>query len=102
MLTRNDAYHRARLASDKVLNDAYRAADQLSAEAITDAHAKLHQARFSAEAKALRNAVYSAEADARAAAYRMAEIKPESVTDFPRNTQSGQFRSSADGRALDI
>ena len=46
MLTRKDACHRARLASEKILDDAYRAADQLSADAITDADAKLRQARY--------------------------------------------------------
>jgi hypothetical protein len=29
MLTREEAYHRARLASEKIRDDAYRAADQL-------------------------------------------------------------------------
>jgi hypothetical protein len=51
-LTRNEAYHRALLASEELRDDAYQAADQLSADAITDADAKLHQARFSAEARA--------------------------------------------------
>ena len=46
MLARNEAYHRARLASEKILDDAYRATDQLSADAITDADAKLRQARY--------------------------------------------------------
>ena len=46
-LTRNKAYHRALLASEELRDDAYQAAD-----AITDADAKLHQARFSAEARA--------------------------------------------------
>src|SRR5262249_49092251 len=64
MPTPNDAYHWARLASEKIRDDAYRAADQLSADAITDADAKLHQARFSAEARALRDATYSVAGDA--------------------------------------
>ena len=66
MLARNEAYHRARLASEKILDDAYRATDQLSAEAITDADAKLHSALFSAQAKAVRDATYAAAGDARA------------------------------------
>ena len=41
MSTRNEADHRARLASEKIPDDAYRAADQLSVDAITDAAAKL-------------------------------------------------------------
>jgi hypothetical protein len=53
--------------------DAHRAADQLSADAITDADAKLRQARFGAEARAARDATYSAAGDARAAAYAEAE-----------------------------
>jgi hypothetical protein len=56
MLTRNEAYYRARSASEKIRDDAYRAADQLSAGAITDADARLPQARFSAEARAARDA----------------------------------------------
>ena len=40
------------MASEELRDDAYQAADQLSADAITDADAKLHQARFSAEARA--------------------------------------------------
>jgi hypothetical protein len=44
--------------------DAYWAADQLSADAITDADAKLRQARFSAEARAARDATYAAAGDA--------------------------------------
>ena len=73
MPTRNDAYRRACLASEKIRDDAYRAADQLSADAITDADAKLRQARFSAEARAARDATYCASGDARAAAYAEAE-----------------------------
>jgi hypothetical protein len=73
MLARNEAYHRARLASEKILDDAYRATDQLSAEAITDADAKLHSALFSAQAKAVRDATYAAAGDARAAAHAEAE-----------------------------
>jgi hypothetical protein len=53
--------------------DAHRAADQLSADAITDADVKLRQARFGAEARAARDATYSAAGDARAAAYAEAE-----------------------------
>ena len=41
MLTRNEAYHRARLVSEKILDDAYRAADQLVVDATTDADVKL-------------------------------------------------------------
>jgi len=44
MSTRNEAYHRARLAREKIRGDAYRAADQLSVDATTDADAKLRQA----------------------------------------------------------
>ena len=58
------------MASEKIRDDAYRAADQLSADAITDADAKLRQARFSDEAKAVRDAHYSAAADVRAVGYR--------------------------------
>jgi len=72
-LARNDAFHQARVASEKIRDDTYRAADQLSAHARTDADAKLRQARFSAEAKAVRDAAYSAAADARVAAYAEAE-----------------------------
>ena len=68
MLTRNEAYLRARVASEQILADTLQAADQLSADAKTDADAKLRQARFSAEARADRDAAYSAAADARAAA----------------------------------
>jgi hypothetical protein len=73
MFTRNDAYHRARLASEKIREDAYRAADQLSAEAATDADVKLRKAGLSVDAKALRDATYSAAGDAPAAAYAEAE-----------------------------
>ena len=73
MVTRNEAYQRARLASEKIREDAYRAADQLSADAVTVAAAKLRQARFSVEARAARDATYSAAGDARAAAYAEAE-----------------------------
>ena len=72
-MARNDAFHQARVASEKIRDDTYRAADQLSAHARTDADAKLRQARFSAEAKAVRDAAYSAAADARVAAYAEAE-----------------------------
>jgi hypothetical protein len=51
MLTRNETYHRACLASEKICDDAYRAANQLSAEAITSADAKLRQTHFSTEAQ---------------------------------------------------
>jgi hypothetical protein len=54
--------------------DAYRAADQLAVDAITDADAGLRQARFTAEAKTVRDAAYSAAADARTAAYAEAEL----------------------------
>ena len=47
MSTRDEAYHRARLASEAIREDAYRAADQLVVDATTDADAKLRQARFS-------------------------------------------------------
>ena len=46
--------------------DAYWAADQLSADAIADADAKLRQAHFGAEARALRDATYGAASDKRA------------------------------------
>ena len=46
MLTRNEAYLRARVASEQILADTLQAADQLSADAITDADAKLRQARY--------------------------------------------------------
>ena len=53
--------------------DAYWAADQLSADAITDADAKLRQARFSAETKAARAATYGAASDKRAETVAEAE-----------------------------
>jgi hypothetical protein len=60
------------LASEKIREGAY--ADQLSADAITDADARLRQARFSAEARAARDATYSAAAsDARAGLVAEAE-----------------------------
>jgi hypothetical protein len=61
------------LASEKIRDDAYRAADQLVVDATADADAKLRQARFSVEARAVRDAAYAATADARAAAYAEAE-----------------------------
>ena len=63
MLARNEAYHRSRLASEKILDDAYRAADQLSADATTDADAKLRKAGFSAEARAAALAPHLAKPD---------------------------------------
>ena len=47
--------------------------DQLSADAMTDADAKLRNARFSVEARAARDATYAAAGDARTAAYAKAE-----------------------------
>src|SRR6516162_11066246 len=73
MSTRNEADHRARLASEKIPDDAYRAADQLVVDVASDADAKLRKAGFSAEAGAARDATYSAAGDARAAAYAEAE-----------------------------
>ena len=61
------------MASEEHRDDAYQAADQLSADAITDADARLRQARFSAEARAARDATYSAARVAAAAAERDAE-----------------------------
>jgi hypothetical protein len=61
------------LASEKIRDDAYRAADQLSADAVTDADGKLRQARFSTEARTVRDATYGAAGDARDAAYAEAE-----------------------------
>ena len=48
-------------------------ADQLSADAITDADAKLRQERFSAKAKAVREATYAAASDTRAGMIAEAE-----------------------------
>jgi len=73
MSTRNEADHRARLASEKIPDDAYRAADQLVVDVASDADAKLRKAGFSAEAGAARDATYSAAGDARAAAFAEAE-----------------------------
>jgi len=53
--------------------DAYLAADQLSADAIADADAKLRQAHFGAEARALRDATYGAASDKRAETVAEAE-----------------------------
>ena len=61
------------MASEKIREDAYRAADQLVVNAIADADAKLHRARFSAEAKAVRDATYSISGDARAGMVAEAE-----------------------------
>jgi len=63
------------LASEKILGDAYRAADQLVVDATTDADAKLRQARFSAEARAPRDATYSAAGDARKFAGPLGELR---------------------------
>ena len=41
MSTRDEAYHRARLASETIRDDAYRAADQLVADAQTPSYARL-------------------------------------------------------------
>jgi hypothetical protein len=73
MLTREEAYHRARQASEKLRDNVYKAANQLSADAITDADAKLRGASFNTEAKAARDAAYAAASDARAGAYAEAE-----------------------------
>jgi hypothetical protein len=54
-----EAYHWARVASNQILADAYQAADQRFGAAITGADVKLHQARFSVEAKAARDATYA-------------------------------------------
>ena len=70
MLTRNEAYHRARLASEKILKDAYQAADRRHAEARTVASAKLRRSNLDANAKLFR---YALAADNRAAAYAEAE-----------------------------
>ena len=70
MLTRNEAYHRARLASEKILKDAYQAADRRHAEARTVASAKLRRSNLDANAKLFR---YARAADNRAAAYAEAE-----------------------------
>ena len=51
-----------------------RAADRLVVDATTDAGAKLRKAGFSVEAKAVRDAIYSAASDARAGAYVEAEL----------------------------
>ena len=63
------------MASEKILGDAYRAADQLVVDATTDADAKLRQARFSAEARAPRDATYSAAGDARKFAGPLDELR---------------------------
>ena len=47
MLTWNEAYHRARLASEKIREDVYRAADQLAADAVVR-----RKRRFSTRPKA--------------------------------------------------
>jgi hypothetical protein len=61
------------LESEKIRDDGYRAADQLSADAITDADAKLRGAGFSSEAKAARDEAYAAASDARAGLVAEAE-----------------------------
>jgi hypothetical protein len=63
---RNETYHRARLASEQILEDAYRVADRRHAEALTVASAKLRRSNLGANAKLFRNALA---ADNRAAAY---------------------------------
>jgi len=50
------------LASEKIREDAYRAAAQLVVDATADADTKLRQARFSVEARAVRDAAYAAAA----------------------------------------
>jgi hypothetical protein len=70
MTTQNEAYTRARLASEKILADAYRAADQLSADVIGDANVKFRQGRIAAAGK---TSSYGLASDVRAAAYAEAE-----------------------------
>ena len=56
------------MASEKIREDAYRAAAQLVVDATADADTKLRQARFSVEARAVRDAAYATAADAYAEA----------------------------------